>query len=311
MLVFVVVQLQRAYSKPCGHGVSASRVERCHHFGEVWLPEPIGPPQARAVDSIVESNLVDAFRQRHRTAGHPPAVGADGHFGPFDGAVGLNLDHGAQLCAGLGNIFLYVPHVDNARIAPSLEHNRPPNAEGDKARTPVPAIFKTGSTGKWRNGLVENAAYLRVVGPGVVTVWQRVELRYVPPDGAFEVHLEQVFALLEYAFHVATPLAVHVVGLADALMVEVNIGIGVEPLEHNHLVGCRQFAHGGRKSRLIHPVFLVDPLHRALVEPEKRVVYNAFTHEVEMGVARDTGRMPYLRTALSEAPAVVKRALAY
>ena len=150
-----------------------------------------------------------------------------------------------------------------------------------------------------------------MVGPGVVTVWQRVELRYVPPDGAFEVHLEQVFALLEYAFHVATPLAVHVVGLADALMIEVNIGIGVEPLEHNHLVGCRQFAHGGRESRLIHPVFLVDPLHRALVEPEKRVVYNALTHEVEMGVAGDTGRMPYLRTALSEAPAVVKRALTY
>ena len=109
--------------------------------------------------------------------------------------------------------------------------------------------------------------------------------------------------------HIAAPRAVHVVGLDEALVVQVDVGVSVQPLEYDGLVDGSEFLGRRREVRLVHPIFLVHPLDRAFVEAEEGVVDDALAHEVEMRVAGYLGRMPYLGVALTEAPAVVQRTL--
>ena len=179
----------------------------------------------------------------------------------MQGCVGLYLSNGTQIGTRFGYILLNIPYISDARVAPCFEQHRSPNAKGDKARSPVPAILKAGSAGERRDGLIEESAHLRVVWSRIMTIGQGVELGHIDFHRTVEKHFQQIITLFHDALYVASPFAVHIVGRQYMLMVQIDIGIGVEPLEDERLIGGCKFIGCRLEVCFIHPVFFVNPLH--------------------------------------------------
>ena len=99
-----------------------------------------------------------------------------------------------------------------------------------------------------------------MVGACIVTVRQGVKERQVALDGRVEIDLQQVVALVQDAAYIAAPRAMHVVGLDEALVVQVDVGVGVQPLEDDGLVYGGKFLGRRCEMRLVHPVLLIHPL---------------------------------------------------
>ena len=83
-----------------------------------------------------------------------------------------------------------------------------------------------------------------------------------------EIDFQGVFARTEQPFDLRAPAAEHVVGGEHLLVVEVDVGIGVEPFEDQFDPLAGEQAGVGLEMRFVDPVFLVDPLYAALVEAE-------------------------------------------
>ena len=163
----------------------------------------------------------------------------------------------------------------------------------------------SGFTGEDAQRLVEDTAVLTLVRTRIECIVELVVFRKVYLDGGVEIYLKKVFPFLQDSLHVALPGAVHIVGVEYALMVEVDVGVCVEAFEDYLLVFGRDFIGSCGEGGLIHPVFLVDPLHRALVEAEERVFDDFIVHQVGVYCSRHGRRIPDVGPSLSEAPSVV------
>ena len=155
---------------------------------------------------------------------------------------------------------------------------------------------------------MEDSAVLALVGTGVESVVVFVEFGKVDLDRRVEVDFEQIVAILENTLYVDAPCAVHIVGAEYAVVVEIYVGIGVETVENELLIGLSYFIGGGAEIGLVHPVLLVDPLHGALVEPIERILDEIVGHQVGMNCSGHCGRIPVLAASLAKTPAVVEGA---
>lgn len=153
---------------------------------------------------------------------------------------------------------------------------------------------------------VEEPAVGRLVVNGFVTVGQRVVFGQVDLDRRVEIDFQHVFAGTEQPFDLRAPAAEHVVGREHLFVVEVNVGIGVEPFEDQFDPFPGEQVGVGPEMRFVDPVFLVYPLYAALVEAEIGVFDDPVGHQVGVHRAGDRGRIPVVEPRLTELPVVVQ-----
>lgn len=261
--VGLVDQLERAQADfgVGGFHAVAVDVECGGEIIEVGLAQTIAPPQARFRYLAWHFDTVDALLQSGFLRCEELAVGADRDGGVGYGLVGLHFDEGRKRCGAGVDVALYVLHVGDALAAPGLELDRAPDAGSYQTRPPVPAIVVAGLAGEHAEGLMEDSAVLALVGTGVESVVVFVEFGKVDLDWRVEVDFEQIVAFPENTLYVDAPCAVHIVGAEYAVVVEIDVGIGVETEEEELLIGLCDLVGGGAEIGLVHPVFLVDPLH--------------------------------------------------
>ena len=142
------------------------------------------------------------------------------------GARGDDARDDAQLCGLAVQLVLEHLHVVEPRCVPGLQRHRPPDAAGDEARAPVPAVV----VGRLARPHADHLLALVVGGGQLVAelVVGRLDLR----DRRREAHENVVVARLEVAFHVGAPAPEHVVGGQHRRAVHEHLGERVEAGEH-------------------------------------------------------------------------------
>ena len=75
-------------------------------------------------------------------------------------------------------------------------------------------------------------------------------------------------------------------------------------MQHNILL-CQQL-RGYIKRRPVNPVFFIHPLHTALIEPVKRIIYQFVIHQVCMNCSRNSGFIPVSTPRLPEIPSFMQ-----
>ena len=86
---------------------------------------------------------------------------------------------------------------------------------------------------------------------------------------------------------------------------DVGIGVQTEELQPDVFIAARQ--RSGVEGDFVDPVFLVDPLQGAFVEPVVGIFDQPVVHQVGVDYAGYRRRMPFVSVRLSELPAGVKR----
>ena len=105
-------------------------------------------------------------------------------------------------------------------VIPGFEPDRTPDAAGHKARSPIPPILEGGFADVgllFGSGLVAPLVGRSHFGGRLDRRWKQDHQR--------------VCALLEKGLHVHAPFAKHVIRGQHELAVEIDLGVGVEPLE--------------------------------------------------------------------------------
>ena len=115
-----------------------------------------------------------------------------------------------------------------------------------------------------------------------MAIRERIKLRDIATYWGIEINLQMILARLQDTLHIASPLTVHIVGTAQTLAIEVNVCIGIQALEDDFLIFCIQLCFCRSNISLIHPVFLIYPLHTTLIESIERIIDDVGTHQVEM-----------------------------
>ena len=237
---------------------------------------------------------------------HPFAVG-DGDDGVFDGRCRFDL-HLRLDTGGFGrDLRLAVEYVFQTQLVPALKFYRTPDARRNQPRTPVPAVMIARLAGEGAEFFPVESPVVRLIVPSLVTVGQGFVLRQGLVDRGVEIDAQYVAALLEQGFDFGGPAAEHVVRRQDPGFVQEDVGIGVqtEELQPDVFVAARQ--RSGVEGDFVDPVFLVDPLQGAFVEPVVGIFDQSVVQQVGVHHARHRRRMPFVSVRLSELPAGVER----
>ena len=191
------------------------------------------------------------------------------------------------------------PDVDEPADAPGLDSNALPEADVRELGSPVPSE------------MARRLAQMRRAGELLgrrVEMSLRIQLGGLA-DGRSEDHRELVRARPDQAGDVPPPRPEHVVGGADRLPVEPDLGQGVKAVEDEGIA----FLGGGLglqdEVASILPIALGDPPDAQLLVAHERIRDAARRHEVEMDAARDLPGEPLLCAALAQLPGSVKRLL--
>ncbi len=97
---------------------------------------------------------------------------------------------------------------------------------------------------------------------------------------------------LRSGLHVDAPLAKHVVSGQDELVVEIDLGVGVEPFEDEVDVLLREQGRRGLNSGAVFPVGVLDPLQLGFVVAVEGVGNQFVAQQVEMDAAGNDGGVP-------------------
>ena len=176
--------------------------------------------------------------------------------GDFGSSVcgGGDFDLGGEVGDFSGDVELRDVEVGNARGVPGFQASRAPDAAGDEARSPIPAIFEGGFA---------EVGFLGDVG--LLSPFIRGGNFGGGLDGRRENDVKLVRARLQERLHGDAPLAEHIVGGEDELVVQIDFGIGVEALEDKiNILAAEQI---GRRLEggAIFPVGILNPLELGFV----------------------------------------------
>lgn len=181
---------------------------------------------------------------------------------------------------------LAVEYVFQTQLVPALKFYRTPDARRNQPRTPVPAVMIARLAGEGAEFFPVESPVVRLIVPSLVTVGQGFVLRQGLVDRGVEIDAQYVAALLEQGFDFGGPAAEHVVRRQDPGFVQEDVGIGVqtEELQPDVFVAARQ--RSGVEGDFVDPVFLVDPLQGAFVEPVVGIFDQSVVQQVGVHHAR-------------------------
>ena len=171
--------------------------------------------------------------------------------GVFDGG---DFDLSGEVGDFSGDVELRDVEVGDARGVPGFQAGGAPDAAGDEARPPIPAIFE--------GGLAE-VGFLG--GVSLLAPFVRGGDFRGGFDGGRENDAKLVAARLEERLHRNAPLAEHIVGREDRLVVQIYFGIGVETLENEINIFVSKQVGCGLDRGAIFPVGVLDPLQLGFV----------------------------------------------
>jgi len=94
----------------------------------------------------------------------------------------------------------------------------------------------------------------------------------------------------------------HVRGAAEEHVVQGDVRIGIQALEHQeHLVRVQILLTEGER-RAVDPVLVLKGLGSVLVHAVVRILQSAFPQQVHLNTAWDLCRQPLIRAGLTELP---------
>ena len=121
-----------------------------------------------------------------------------------------------------------------------------------------------------------------------------------------EVDLQCVLASAKVLLHINAPTAEHIVCRENLLVVEVDIGVGIQALQYKlDALFVEDVGIGGEGGDIL-PVLLIYPLNSALVKTEEWVFDNLVCHQVGMHNSWYGSVVPVCATRLLELPTVVQ-----
>ena len=261
--------------------------------------QTVGPPELRIGDVDRESGG-RTFSRNGRPGGLLSTVRMLDAHDDFDQTrlagrpIDLDLggNSGPAVCHRLRQ-----PDVRQPADTPAFDPHVLPDADVRQLRAPVPAEVA------WRLTQIR-AARERFRRP--VERPNGVQLSPAT-DRRVEEHRDLVLARSKPAGHVPAPGSEHVVGAAQPLPVETDIGQRVQAVEDEGevVLGC----HSGvdAEAAAVLPVRLGDPLDPQLLVADERIGDPARGHQVGVDAARNLCREPLLGAALSKMPRTAER----
>ena len=153
-----------------------------------------------------------------------------------------------------GDVELRDVEVGDAGGVPGFQSSGAPDAAGDEARSPIPAILE--------GGLAEISFLCDV---GLLPPFIRSGNFGGSLDGRRKDDVKLVCARFQERLHRDAPLAEHVVGGEDELVVQIDFGIGVEALEDEINIFAGKQISRGLERGAIFPVGILDPLELGFV----------------------------------------------
>ncbi len=210
----------------------------------------------------------------------------------FAGAVGLDLDLRGQ-CGLIGaDAVLRDMQIGDAQRVPAFQTHRFPDAGGDIARSPIPAVVITGLA---REVLRHRIFRLVAVRRRVVArelERHRLHRRQQARDRRMQDDAQFVAARLELALRGQAPGAEHIVGRGDFPAVEVDVGKRVEAVENEILMRELQRRRIDVERRAVFPIGQPDPLQFRLVRADVGVDDRAVGQQIGVDIARHRRVLP-------------------
>jgi len=176
--------------------------------------------------------------------------------GDFGGSVfgGGDFDLSGEVGDFSGDVELRNVEVGDARGVPGFQASGAPDAAGDEARSPIPTIFI--------GGLAE-VGFLG--GVGLLSPFIRGGNFGGSLDGRRKNNAKLVGARLQERLHGNAPLAEHIVGGEDEIVVQIDFGIGVEALENEINILAGEQIGRSLERGAIFPIGILDPLELGFV----------------------------------------------
>jgi len=125
-------------------------------------------------------------------------------------------------------------------------------------------------------------------------------------DGRVEVDFQCVLTGFQVRLDVCLPFAEHIVGLQYLRFIQIYVGICVQAFEDEFYVLPSHHFGGEPEGGLVNPVFLVNPLHAALVEAEEGVFDDFVVQQVGVYYSGHGGGIPVAEACLLELPSFVQ-----
>ncbi len=181
--------------------------------------------------------------------------------------------------------------VGDAHAVPGFQAHRLPDADGDVARPPIPAILIRRFARVGRGGHVLFVAFIGG-GDRRQNVRQRLDHRNHAGDRRAKDHAQLIRSGLQRRFGVHAPGAKHVVGGQQRLAVQLHLRVGVEAVEDQFDVLARQRGGIHLKSSAVFPVGEPDPLQPRFVVAIERIGNQLGLQQVGLDYTWHRRRMP-------------------
>ena len=237
-----------------------------------------------------------------RLAGLAAAVGTGDGGGERDLLAGVGEDGGVRGQARFGLVQRLLRDADmiEAGIVPRLQLDRAPDAVGDEAGTPVPAVLVF--------GLADIGAGLHALGlvaeRAVIFAGQRVRFlqhhRLERLDRAGDRYENLVLARLQQRLRIGTPAAMGVVRGQQRLTVDGDGRERVEPVEHEVEVAVREHLRRDGQRLAVLPCRQARPLDRAFIGADEGIGHALQADQVFLHATRHARGEParFLRVCL-------------
>jgi len=180
-----------------------------------------------------------------------------------------------------GDVELRDVEVGDAGGVPCFQANGAPDAAGDEARSPIPTILI--------GGLAE-VGFLG--GVGLLSPFIRGCNFGGSLDGRRKNDAKLVGARLQERLHRDAPLAKHIVGGEDELVVQIDFGIGVEALENEINVLAGEQIGRSLERGAIFPVGILDPLELGFVFAIVGIGNQIVVKQIQVDAARNLRGTP-------------------
>ena len=166
-------------------------------------------------------------------------------------------------------------------VVPNIELDGLPDAAGNEARSPVPAVFV---------GRLAEIRFRRGVDLGLPRILSGNLDAFA--NGRRKDDAELVSSGLKERLNVRTPLAERVVSSEDELVVQIDLGGTVETLEDQIDVTTFQGVRCGLEGAAVFPTGVFDPLERGFVGAIEGVGDKLVVQQVGVNDTGDLRRVP-------------------